>query len=268
MNRLADLVTFYQLLDRLRDVLGGPYTLAEFSKWNTVPARGVYFFFEPGEVRSNSGTEPRVVRVGTHALAAGSKSTLDGRLKQHRGSQMGSGNHRGSIFRLLVGQALVRSRKAAECRSWGLKGDLGKAAIALSEGRHSLQALESPLEHLVTQYIGRMPFLWLDIDDEAGPESARGLVERNAIALLSNCARAEIHAPSLSWLGRHSGRKLVRCSGLWNQRHVEEHHAQSFLLSLRSTWQMTCSAVPTFNYRSTRSESGCAVVPSRYSLTG
>ena len=37
-------------------------------KW---PARGVYFFREAGESRSDTGEGLRVVRVGTHALKAG-----------------------------------------------------------------------------------------------------------------------------------------------------------------------------------------------------
>ena len=75
------------------------------------PARGVYFFFEDGEARSTSGTGPRVVRIGTHALTAKSSTTLWNRLAQHRGVVgTGGGNHRGSIFRLLVGEALLRRR--------------------------------------------------------------------------------------------------------------------------------------------------------------
>ena len=74
------------------------------------PRRGVYFFFEEGEVRSDSGSGPRVVRVGTHALTDRSKTTLWNRLAQHRGvARSGGGNHRGSVFRLLVGQALLAS---------------------------------------------------------------------------------------------------------------------------------------------------------------
>jgi hypothetical protein len=69
--------------------------------------RGVYFFFEGGELRSQSGSGGLVVRIGTHAVSVGSKSTLWGRLAQHRGSLSGNGNHRGSIFRLWVGSALL-----------------------------------------------------------------------------------------------------------------------------------------------------------------
>ena len=83
------------------------------------PRRGVYFFFEPGESRSLSGTGSRIVRLGTHALANGSRSTLWQRLSQHRGNAKGDGgNHRGSIFRLLVGVALPVGA-TARCRLLG-----------------------------------------------------------------------------------------------------------------------------------------------------
>jgi hypothetical protein len=74
-----------------------------------------------------------------------------------------------------------------------------------------------------------MPFLWLDIDDDPGPNSHRGFIERNSIALLSNFHRAPMDAPSPGWLGHFSDRPLVRGSGLWNQRHVEDHQDDGFL---------------------------------------
>jgi hypothetical protein len=104
MDRLSDLVRYYDLLDRLEQKLGGERRLSECSGRMDWPKRGVYFFFEPGEERRDSGHGPRVVRVGTHALTTNSRTTLWNRLSQHRGvEKSGGGNHRGSIFRLIVG---------------------------------------------------------------------------------------------------------------------------------------------------------------------
>jgi hypothetical protein len=73
------------------------------------PKRGVYFFRELGENRSDTGEGPRIVRVGTHALKSGSQTKLWTRLSQHKGQpSTGRGNHRGSIFRLIVGTALIK----------------------------------------------------------------------------------------------------------------------------------------------------------------
>ena len=86
--------------------------------------------------------------------------------------------------------------------------------------------------HKVSQVIGRMPFLWLPLEDEAGPVSRRGYIERNSIALLSNYNRPLIDPPSQDWLGRHCDRERVRNSGLWNSNHVDESHDPAFSVEL------------------------------------
>lgn len=242
MSRLDDLIRFYALLDRLENRVGGKRTLGSSGRFRDWPDRGVYLFFEPSEVRRNSGAGPRVVRVGTHALSAGSRSTLGQRLGQHRGPSSGGGNHRGSIFRLLIGQALMAEGKVPACPSWGVKGNATKAAAVLGIDREALDKAEAPVEQAVTRYIGAMAFLWLDIDDEPGPQSHRGLIERNSIALLSNLERPALDSPSPSWLGYASDRALVRGSGLWNQRHVNETHDPAFLEVLAKMVEQTGTA--------------------------
>jgi len=108
-TRLQDLKRFYDILRDLKEKLGGTRKLADCSSKCGWPLRGVYFFFEQGEMRSDSGAGLRIVRVGTHALTANSKSTLWKRLGQHKGTKTGAGNHRGSIFRLIVGTARLRT---------------------------------------------------------------------------------------------------------------------------------------------------------------
>jgi hypothetical protein len=185
------------------------------------PARGVYFFREEGEVRTDTGSGPRVVRVNTHALKDGSGTKLWTRLAQHRGQASGNGNHRGSIFRLIVGVALIR-RNTLPFPTWG-EGNSAKGEV-----RHG----EEALERMVSEVIGRMSFLWLPVGDEPGPNSQRGYIERNAIALLSNYNKEPIDLPSRDWLGHLSDRARVRNSGLWNQNHVEEICDSSFLANL------------------------------------
>jgi len=60
-----------------------------------------------------------------------------------------------------------------------------------------VRSREQSLECAVTRVVGGMPFLWLAIEDEAGPDSLRGLIERN--------------------------------SGLWNSNHVDEDDDPAFL---------------------------------------
>ena len=230
MSRVADLVRFYTLLDWLKQRVGGTRMLSELGNFRDWPNAGLYLFFEPSEKRSDSGDGFRIVRVGTHALREGSRSTLRQRLGQHRGRASGvGGNHRGSIFRLLIGQALLARGDLSHCGSWGVKGEAAKAAAKLSISREALASSEAPVEQAVTQYIANMQFLWLKIDDKPGPNSLRGVIERNAIALLSNHERTTLDLPSHRWLGHASDRPLVRSSGLWNQRHVSEAYDPAFL---------------------------------------
>ncbi|MCY3597132.1 MAG: hypothetical protein OXG71_06795 [Rhodospirillales bacterium] len=229
-DHVADTLRFYDLLARVADRTGGYRTLATCSGRMTWPRRGVYFFFEDGENRSEPGHGHRVVRIGTHALIAASQTSLWRRLSQHRGSpRSGTGNHRGSIFRLIVGAALARRGDAPLPESWGIGSDAGAAARRLDVDRETVKREEAGLERRVTEYIGRMPFLWLGIDDPPGPASLRGVIERNAIALLSHASGPAVDPPSGRWLGAFSDRERVCASGLWNNRHVAETHDSSFL---------------------------------------
>lgn len=227
MDRSSDLQRFYGLLDRLQSRLQGTRLLARCGGRMGWPVRGVYFFFEPGENRS--GGSPRVVRVGTHALKAGSKSSLWQRLSQHRGTASGGGNHRGSIFRLLVGEAFKGCGQFQTAVSWDIGNDASKAAAQLGISREQVGLCEHPLEVAVSDHIRSMPFLWIGINDEPGPGSHRGVIEVSSIALLSNHGTTAIDPPSDTWLGRHCGRDRVRSSGLWNNNHVDEQYDPSFL---------------------------------------
>ena len=175
------------------------------------------------EARTDSGDGLRVVRVGTPrsqarltniALgAAGSTSRHhDARRREPsrlRLSQAGrGGGHRAT--------AVSRSR------------ELGTGQTAPRDVR----AREHHLECRVSEAIGRMPFLWIEVPDEPGPVSLRGVVERNAIALLSNYERPALDPPSRAWLGHGCPWEKVRGSGLWNKNHVDEAYDPAFLDAL------------------------------------
>ena len=229
-DRIADTARFYELLARLERRVGGVRTLETCDGRMDWPRRGVYFFFEVGEERRESGGGPRVVRIGTHALTATSRTSLWNRLSQHRGSvRSGAGNHRGSIFRLIVGAALARRGDSSLPLTWGTDSDPGAAARRFGMDRVSVRSGEAGLERRVSRYIGAMPMLWLAIDDEPGPGSRRGFIERNAIALLSHAKAPAADPPSGQWLGAFSDREGVRASGLWNNNHVEDDYDASFL---------------------------------------
>jgi hypothetical protein len=57
-SRISDLQNFYALLGCLAERVGGARTLGACSGRLGLPRRGVYFFMEDGEVRSDSGSGP------------------------------------------------------------------------------------------------------------------------------------------------------------------------------------------------------------------
>lgn len=205
-GELDTLDRFYAALTALIE-RQGLVTLRERLRRRDLPRRGVYFFFDERERRSH-GDALRVVRVGTHALKRGARSTLRGRLRQHLGTRAGHGNHRGSVFRLHVGAALL-ARDGSSLETWGV-GSSASAVVRRAEREH---------EHHVSRYVARLRVVTLGIEDDPGPDSLRGYVERNAIALLANVGRV-VDPPSVGWLGHVAHRATVRESGLWNVNHV------------------------------------------------
>ena len=210
-RRLIDTIRFYDILKRLEKRVGGAaQVLANCNGRMNWPKRGVYFFYEYGEVRSGSGL--RVVHIGTNAVTTKSKKRkLWDRLADHRGTANDVGGEvNGSIFRRLVGEALAEQKE--KLTSWSGK-----------------KSNDEQLGRLVSRHICAMPFLWLNVEDSPGPRSLRAIFKRNTIALLSNCRRQPVDPASPNWLGQWSPSKEVRESGLWNQRNVEKDYDPSFL---------------------------------------
>ena len=174
-DSLTDLDRFYTILSQLEALGQQGWRLDQYTGRSPFPVRGVYFFREPGEYRLAKPNSLRIVRVGTHAVSANSKSTLWGRLKTHLGTRGGVGNHRGSIFRLHVGAALL-ARDRVVVPTWGV----GSSAPPALRANVSAQAAEAAHERKVSEHIGAMTVLWVDAPDEPGPWSKRALIERNA----------------------------------------------------------------------------------------
>ncbi|MGH3194543.1 MAG: DUF7664 domain-containing protein [Streptosporangiaceae bacterium] len=208
---------FYLALGQLAQVVPGPRRLRDCRGSDGWPQHGVYFFFEPGEIRADGSD--RVVRVGTHALTATSQATLWGRLRQHRGHvaglHPGGGNHRASVLRWHVGAALIRRDQ--------LPSELLGSWLDRHGPRAGCAAPEARIEQAVSACIGAMPFLWLRVPDRAD----RGFIERNSIAVTSRLAEGP-DQPSTGWLGRHAARTEISQSGLWNIDHIRHHREPGF----------------------------------------
>ena len=216
-NREKDLERLYTALRTLEAGIGGKRVMSDCNGKQNWPLSGVYFFFELGEYRSKV-EEPRIIRVGTHAVSKGSKATLWNRLRTHRGTNNGGGNHRSSIFRLHIGAALAKKEVSLAVSSWGVGQSANK----------EVRKEEEPLEKAVSRYIGTMSLLWIAIEDEAGPASDRAYIERNLIGLLAGLA-GPLDLPSPEWLGRYSPDERINKSGLWNLDFLDYYYSQEFL---------------------------------------
>lgn len=210
-ERRAAVDDFYALLEQLGERAGAPRPLGDVDGADC-PESGVYFFFEPGEYRQD-GLTLRVTRVGTHAISGTSQTTLWNRLRTHRGTlgggNPGGGNHRGSVFRLHVGNALIaRDGHPEAAGTWGQGSSVSAAE----------REPEEPLERAVSAHIRAMPVLWVSAPDRDDRRS----LERGSISLPSNHGRSPVDPPSPRWLGHYAASAEVRESGLWNINHVDE----------------------------------------------
>jgi hypothetical protein len=143
-----------------------------------------------------------VVRVGNHPRSNGG---LRQRLQQHY-----SGRKNSSVFRKLLGGAILRSNNPSDpC----LQPGPGQGHW---EHHHAPKCARCrPIEKKVSHYVStRMRFRCVSIPDRA----ERNRLERALIATLAACT---ICRPSPDWLGLHAYLVAVRASGLWNSQFTD-----------------------------------------------
>ncbi len=217
--RIRDLKKLYQHIGLARKD-GLTFRFSDFPN-KKLAKRGVYIFLDPRE-ENFLKDGPRIVRIGTHAVSAESKSTLRNRLRSHFGQADGGGNHRGSIFRLHVGRALLDSRALDfHSKTWGD----GQHAIA------EIREAEVELEQRVSTYLSDLEIFLIPIDDEPSKDSLRAHVETQLIALCTEDFQT-IDKSEDAWLGRHSPMSAIIKSGLWNLRDVAKKYQSDGLGSV------------------------------------
>jgi hypothetical protein len=159
---------------------------------SSLPANGIYFFFEKHElVTIGDRTIERIVRVGTHRA----EGRLPARIRDHFFS-----NRRGSIFRRHLGGALLQKANSDDPRIAAWKTHKG--------------VLIPEIEVLVSDAL-RDNFSYSCIRVDVASERLE--LERGLIALL---ARHPLRPPTDAWLGRHAVNRYIARSGLWNTQHV------------------------------------------------
>lgn len=216
----ADVDHAYQIIDRIAGARE-PIPFREAIQ-RPMPTAGIYLFFDCQEPRLRNTEQLRVVRVGTHGVASGSRATLRDRMRTHYGTSGGGGNHRSSIFRLHVGRSMILAGLSKAVRTWG-SAELPKV--------HTSRRHEARLESLVSEYIGNLLVITIDVPGDPSKDNDRAYLEQNLIALLSNTYRP-IDPPSHKWLGRHSEKPEIRKSGIWNVNHTAQTYEPNFLAML------------------------------------
>ena len=146
-GRITDLRQFYSLLSALPESLGGRADLRHVL--DKCPGQIVASTYSWSLAR----TVPTVAAGHELSALAPMRSTkapereLWTRFSQHRGpTNTGAGNHRCSIFRLLVGTALMADHRY-DCPTWGI----GSHAPA------EIRVTEQTLERQVSEVIRAMP---------------------------------------------------------------------------------------------------------------
>ena len=205
----AEVKRFYEIMQQLWVAQRSGRRIADLTGRQPWPERGVYFV--TGAVSAaHTRSIPRIIRVGTHAVSVGSRTSLWNRISTHRGTLDGGGSHRSSIFRSHVGRAIMNTEPH---QNWPKNWATGQSAPK------SVLETEVDLEQKVSRAIGEMRLLWLQVSDIPGPSSDRAYLERNAIGLLS---RSVLLSPSTAgeWLGAFSDDWRIAASGLWNLNHL------------------------------------------------
>jgi len=240
-SRPTPLQELYREFENLSEKTGGPYYLDNYSSdWNW-PTRGIYIFFTPDtNIEADPHSEWTVARIGTVGVANGSSNTLMNRMRQHRGNKKGKyaggGNHRGSIFRLHVGNAIIHKNDLHnEYPHWGKSNSNVPDDISTTEIREQ----EHPLEERVSEYIRSLPFLILNVPGEPGPKSDRARIEKQLLSTFGFYHRTKDYLRDDRWLGTFSPKPEVYKTGLWNINHVDGFCSPSVLHDVQQYLEQT-----------------------------
>ena len=215
MPRLEDLKRFYKLMKKLEKNTGGKRQLEDCNPLNDRTDGGVYFFFEEGEIRIESGSGDRIVRIGK---CQSYRKRISG---DHKGR---SEPLTGSVFRKWIANALFKKNRKERFAKWP---DI--TMMNLKEMRAVLNREQRrELEQIIRRYMLPMRLLFLPIS----LNNSRVFIEKNAIGLLSEYEKQSIDSPSKRWLGRRSRTGKISNSGLWNSNFVTRGYEPWFLDTL------------------------------------
>ena len=185
----------------------------------TLPANGIYFFYEKGEHCNHEGERPRIVRVGTHR-----DGNFQSRIAEHflfderkmTFTQDQSAPHERSIFRKHIGRALLSRVGDPYLTVWEMDFTTRESR---ERNRHVRDiSKEVAVEREITQVLrANFSFRCIEVADQRLRMGSEGL-ERALIGTLASCA---LCGPSAGWLGNYSPKPQIRKTGLWLIQHLK-----------------------------------------------
>lgn len=186
-----------------------------------LPLNGIYFFYEEGEVVKNSENSKRIVRIGTHK-----GDNFRNRISEHYlfnekkmlFNAMQPAPKDRSIFRKHIGRALLNEDKDNRdyLDVWDI--DFLKRIKREKFGYRRDIDKEKKLEEKITRILRNLfSFRFIIIKDQNDRMGSKGL-EKALIGTVANCSHCYA---SSEWLGRHSPKKKIRDSGLWQIQHLK-----------------------------------------------
>ncbi|MGB2697923.1 MAG: hypothetical protein WBD28_08735 [Candidatus Zixiibacteriota bacterium] len=188
-------------------------------KLEQLPQKGIYFFYEKGEIWAHGRDNPRIVRIGTHK-----NRNFRSRIKEHfllDESKMGFDKDKPkpsdrSIFRKNIGRALLNRDRDDYLQVWkidfmtrGKRECLGHKRDIDKEKR-----IESTITRILRE---RFSFRFIVIESQTERMGSKGL-ESSLIGTVSHC---KLCTPSNGWLGHFSPQKRIKNSGLWLVQHID-----------------------------------------------
>jgi len=191
-----------------------PFRLTE------LPKRGIYFFYEAGEIWGHGEDKPRIVRVGTHK-----SNNFRSRIKEHylldekkmNFDGMKSAPHDRSIFRKNIGRTLLNREEDQYLKIWNK--DLMSHANRLKYRSYRDIPKEKKIENKVTRILrAKFSFKFIIIENQSDRIGTKGLES----SLIGTVARCGLCKPSHDWFGDHSPVQKLRKSGLWQVQHLSD----------------------------------------------
>jgi hypothetical protein len=184
-----------------------------------LPENGIYLLYEDGEIWGHGGSNPRIVRIGTHK-----DGNFRSRIKEHFLLDESKMNfdaskpapHERSIFRKNIGRALLNRAKDDYLKIWEIdfttkrnREEYGYLRNIQKEGK-----VESEITGILRKGFS---FRFIIADDQMERMGAKGL-EGSLIGTVAHC---KLCRPSSNWLGSHPPKKQIKESGLWLVQHLE-----------------------------------------------